>query len=169
MKTRVILRKDIAALGMAGEVVEVTSGHARNFLVPRGHAYAFTKDGMQRVHKDREAAEQRRQLLQKEHESLAARLSSTQVTFEEKVSPEGHLYGSVNAQRIADALVEQGFEVTDRSVKLAEPLRETGEFQIVVHVHGDIEATVKVWVVASAETAAPAAAPAQGADEAAKS
>ncbi len=162
MKTRVILRQDIPGLGLAGDVVEVAPGYARNHLVPLGKAYAFSKDALQRVEKDRAAAEARRAEERARNEALAARLAGVQLTFEERVSPEGHLYGSVNAARIAEALQAQGLEIQERQVRLAEPLKTVGEFDVPVHVHGEIEAAVKVWVVAdqASETAVPESEPA---------
>lgn len=157
MKTRVILREDIPAVGLVGEAVEVASGYARNFLFPLGKAYPYSADALQRVEKDRKLAEERRLAELKEHQAVAARLAEVQLTFEEKVSEEGHLYGSVSAHRIAEALQGQGLAIEDRQVRLAEPLREVGEFEVTVHVHGEVEATIKVWVVA-----ATAEAPAEG-------
>jgi large subunit ribosomal protein L9 len=150
MKTRVILREDIASLGHVGDAVEVSSGFARNYLLPLGKAYPYNADALQRVEKDRKLAEERRMAERKEHEAVAARLAEVQLTFEEKVSEEGHLYGSVSAHRIAESLAGMGLPVEDRQVRLAEPLREVGEFEVVIHVHGDVEAPIKVWVVAAA-------------------
>ncbi len=157
MKTRVILREDIASLGHVGEAVEVNAGFARNHLFPLGKAYPYSADALQRVEKDRKVAEERRLAERKEHEAVAARLADVQLTFEEKVSDEGHLYGSVSSHRIAEALQGQGLPIEDRQVRLAEPLREVGEFEVTIHIHGEVEAPIKVWVVAAA-AAAPTAA-----------
>lgn len=156
MKTRVILRDDIPALGDVGDVVEVSPGYARNHLIPLGLAYAHNADAVKRVDKDRKAAAERRAAIAQEFEALNARLGTVQLTFEEKVSEEGHLYGSVNAARIAAALKEQGLNVVERNVRLAEPIRKVGEYQVPVHIHGDLEAMVKVWVVALKPAEAPA-------------
>ncbi|RMH03444.1 MAG: 50S ribosomal protein L9 [Planctomycetota bacterium] len=158
MKTRLILREDIPSLGHVGDTVEVEAGYARNYLLPLGKAYLHCADAEQRVAKARKAAEERRLAERKEHEALAARLAGVQLTFEEKVSEEGHLYGSVTAHRIAEALREQGLPIEDRQIRLAEPLRSIGETEVVIHVHGEVEAAIKVWVVAAqSEDAAPAA------------
>ena len=151
MKTRVILRQDIPSLGMVGDVVEVAAGHARNYLLPRHLAFPYSEDAMRRVEKDRKIAEERRQALMAEFEVLSAKLSGVQLTFEEKVSEEGHLYGSVSAARIGQALAEQGLDIPERHIRLAEPIREVGEFEVPIHVHGDLETHIKVWVVAGQE------------------
>ncbi|MBC8328525.1 MAG: 50S ribosomal protein L9 [Planctomycetes bacterium] len=154
MKTRVILRADIASLGHVGEAVEVSAGFARNHLFPLGMAYPYSADALQRVEKDRKVADLRRVEEMKEHVAIAARLAEVQLTFEEKVSEEGHLYGSVSSHRIAEALQEQGLTISDRQIRLPEPLREIGEFEVTVHVFGELEAPIKVWVVAAAEAPA---------------
>jgi len=151
LKSRLILRVDIPTLGNVGDVVEVATGYARNNLIPSGKAYAFSKDGMQRIEKARIEAEQLRAELAQEHQALAGRLEGVQITFEEKVSEEGHLYGAVNAKRISVALAEQGLETAESHVRLAEPIRAIGEFEVPIHVHGDLQAMIKVWVVALQE------------------
>lgn len=163
MKTRVILREDIPAVGNVGDAVDVSPGYARNFLFPLGKAYRYSADALLRVEKDRKLADERRLAALKENQAVAARLSGVQLTFEEKASAEGHLYGSVSAQRIAEALQEQGHRVETRQVRLAEPLRDVGEYAVGIHVHGEIEASIKVWVIAAAAAAAAAVeAPAEG-------
>ncbi|MBC8405120.1 MAG: 50S ribosomal protein L9 [Planctomycetes bacterium] len=155
MKTQLILREDIPTLGFVGDVIEVSSGYARNYLVPCGKAFTFSEDGMRRVEKARAEAEQKRIELNKEFEAVADLLNALELTFEEKVSGEGHLYGAVTAKRIADALIKKKFDVTEQNVRLAEPIRTTGEYPVPVHVHGDVNAEIKVWVVAiQAETEA---------------
>jgi len=151
MKTQLILREDIPTLGFVGDVVEVTTGYARNFLIPTGKAYPFSEDGMQRIEKARAEAEQKRIELNQEFEAVAAKLNALELTFEEKVSGEGHLYGAVTAKRISEALAEQNYDVSEHKVRLAEPIRTTGEYQVPLHVHGDINAEMKVWVVAIQE------------------
>lgn len=149
MKTRVILREDVSALGATGDVVEVAPGYARNHLIPLGLAYPYSADAMKRVELDRERAAERRAALLQELEGLAERLRGVQLTFEERASEEGHLFGSVSASRIAEALQAQGLDVAERDVRLAEPIRQRGEYEVVVHVHADLEVKVKVWVVAA--------------------
>jgi large subunit ribosomal protein L9 len=148
MKTRLILREDLPTLGHVGDVVEVTVGYARNFLIPSGKAYPFSEDGMLRIEKARVESEERRAALAEEHSALAKRLDGVQLTFEERAGEEGKLFGAVNAKRIADRLAEQGFELNENQVRLAEPIRTVGEYEVPIHVHGELSAAIKVWVVA---------------------
>jgi len=148
MKTRLILREDMPTLGHVGDVIEVTVGYARNFLIPSGKAYPFSEDGMLRIEKSRVESEVQRAALAEEHSALAKRLDGVQLTFEERAGEEGKLFGAVNAKRIAENLAEQGFELNENQVRLAEPIRTVGEYEVPIHVHGELSAAIKVWVVA---------------------
>lgn len=148
MKTRLILREDMPELGHVGDVIEVSVGYARNFLVPRGKAYPYSEDGMRRIEKAKTEADERRVAMAKEFEAMAQRLEGVQLTFEERTGEEGKLFGAVNAKRIADGLAEQGLGLAENQVRLAEPIRTVGEYEVPIHVHGDLSAQIKVWVVA---------------------
>jgi large subunit ribosomal protein L9 len=149
MKTRIILREDIPALGNVGDVLEVAAGFARNNLLPLGLAMPYSEEGMRAIEKTRAETEVKRAAQAIEHEALAARLASLQITFEEKVNADGHLYGAVTSKRIAEQLVAQGFELPDSHIRLPEPIREAGEFEVPIHIHGDLTANLKVWVLAT--------------------
>lgn len=166
MKTKLILRVDFPELGNTGEVVEVNAGYARNYLVPRGLAYAFSDDAMRRIEKATAEAEVHRAAIRSDMNSVAARLAGVQLTFEENANKGGHLYGAVTAKRIAEALGEHQLDIPEAHVRLSEPIRNTGEYTVVVHVHADIDAEVQVWVVSATPAPAPAAeeAPAEAAE-----
>lgn len=148
MKTRLILREDMPELGHVGDIIEVSVGYARNFLVPTGKAYPYSEDGMLRIEKARQEADARRAELAKEFEALAQRLEGVQLTFEERAGEEGKLFGAVTAKRISDSLAEQGLELAEAQVRLPEPIRVVGEYEVPIHVHADLGAQIKVWVVA---------------------
>ena len=149
MKTRIILCEDIPALGNVGDVLEVAAGFARNNLLPLGLAMPYSEEGMRAIEKSRTQAGEKRAALAVEHEALASRLGSLQITFEEKVNADGHLYGAVTAKRIGEELAVQGFELPDSHIRLAEPIREAGEFEVPIHIHGDLTVDLKVWVLAT--------------------
>ncbi|MAU92624.1 MAG: 50S ribosomal protein L9 [Planctomycetes bacterium] len=147
MKTKLILSVDDATLGHTGDVVEVASGYARNYLVPRGLALPYSDDAIRRLEKHRVAAEKVRIEQLSDMQSLADKLASLELSFTEKVSSAGHLYGAVTAKRISEALGEQGVDISESNVRLGEPIRVVGEFEVPIHVHSDLNAAVKVWVV----------------------
>jgi large subunit ribosomal protein L9 len=144
---KIILKKDVANLGDAGEIVEVKTGYARNYLVPQGFAVVGTASAIkqheetirQRAHKEAKNIA--------EAESKAAQLSAAPVQVAVKVSENGKLYGSVTAAQVAAALADKGFEVDKKNVTVPE-IKELGEYEAQVKCYKGVFATVKVEVVA---------------------
>jgi|FLOH01.1.fsa_nt_gi large subunit ribosomal protein L9 len=162
VKTKLILRVDHPVLGHTGDVIEVAPGFARNHLVPMGLAYDFCEDAVRRIEKNKAAAELVRAEMLKDMEVLSKRMAAIQLTFVENVSAAGHLYGAVTAKRIAEAIAEQGFTIPEAHVRLAEPIRVVGEFEVPIHVHSEISAAVRVWVLAKEEPKAEVAVAEEG-------
>ncbi|MGH7681045.1 MAG: 50S ribosomal protein L9 [Candidatus Eiseniibacteriota bacterium] len=143
----VILLEDMSGLGKRGASVRVADGYARNFLLPRKKAILATGDA-QAVFKDRERA--RISLEQKQRtaaEAIKSRLAGVSLQFSAQVGEEDQLYGSVTIVDIHDALKREGFDIERKNIRLAEPLKALGVFEVPVHLFQDVEAPVKVWVV----------------------
>jgi large subunit ribosomal protein L9 len=141
-----LLKQNIEHLGRIGDVVKVKSGYARNYLLPRGLAVMVTKSNLAAIEQARAAAlaeEQQRVAAMKE---LAQKVGEASVTIEGRASAEGHLFGSVTAGNIA-ALREKGIPVEDKQVRLEQPLKQVGVYDVVVHLHATVEVNCKVWVV----------------------
>ena len=143
----VLLKRSIEKLGRIGDVVSVRSGHARNFLLPFGYAVPVTKANLEQIEKAREAALAEEAARVADLKGLAEKVSQTSVTVEGRANEEGHLFGSVSAAQIATALREKGFQIDEKGVRLDQPIKEIGVFDIPIHLHADVEATTKVWVV----------------------
>ena len=143
---KIILKKDIANLGDAGEVVEVKTGYALNYLVPQGFAAVGTPSAIkqheetirQRAHKEAKNIA--------EAEAKAAKLSAQTVKVAVKVGESGKLYGSVTAAQVAAALVELGYEVDKKNIEVPE-IKELGEFEAKVKCYKGVFADVKINVV----------------------
>lgn len=143
----VILLEEVDGLGKRGATVKVADGYARNFLLPRRKAIEAVGNS-QAVFRDRERA--RVALEQKQRQAaqtLRDRLVQASLQFSVQVGEEDQLYGSVTAGEIHDALTAQGFDVERKAVRLEEPIKALGVFEVPVHLFQDIEAPVKVWVV----------------------
>ncbi|MEH6388250.1 MULTISPECIES: 50S ribosomal protein L9 [Pseudomonas] len=145
----VILLEKIANLGNLGDKVAVKAGYARNFLLPFGKATPANAANI-------EAFEARRAELEKiaaerkaEAEARAEKLAELTVTITANAGEEGKLFGSIGTRDIADAVTAAGVEIEKSEVRLPEgPLRNVGTFDIAVHLHTDVETTVKLEVVA---------------------
>ncbi len=143
----IILLEDITGLGKRGAAVRVADGFARNFLLPRKKAIAALGNS-QAVFKDRERARISQEQKQRQAAGqLRDRLANVSLQFSAQVGEEDQLYGSITVVDIQEALQSQGFEVERKNIRLEEPLKALGVFEVPVHIFQDIEAPVKVWVV----------------------
>ena len=145
----VILLEKVANLGDLGDKVNVKSGYGRNFLLPQRKATAATAANVaafeaRRAELEKAAAEKRA-----EAEARAAQLSELEVTITANTGDEGKLFGSIGTHDIADALTASGVAVNKSEIRLPYgTIRQTGEYDVNVHLHTDVEATVKLIVVA---------------------
>lgn len=142
-----LLKQNVEHLGRTGDVVDVKPGYARNYLLPRGLAVLVTKGNMAEVERARAQALAEEDARLAGLKDLGAKLADLSVTIEGKANEEGHLFGSVNAAQIAAALREKDVAVDEKMVRLDSPLKEIGVYDVTVHLHADVEAAIKVWVV----------------------
>ena len=144
---KVILQQDVRHLGRTGDIVKVRDGYGRNFLVPRGMAVVADERNVHRLeHQKREVSAKAAKVLI-EAKALAERLGQTAVSIKVQAGEEGKLFGAVTNRDIVDALGAEGVVVDRRQVELAEPIRQIGVFNVPVHLHPDVEAAVKVYVI----------------------
>lgn len=144
---KVILRQDFETLGKIGEVVDVKDGYARNFLFPRGLAYAALKGNIRALDDEKKAVEKRNLQELKAAESLAAELETVSVTIPVQVGEEDKIFGTVTTQMIADALKEKGHDIDKRKVEIEEPIKALGIYGVNLKIHQNVNAKIKVWVV----------------------
>jgi large subunit ribosomal protein L9 len=146
---QVILREDVASLGHAGDLVRVKPGFARNYLIPQGKAIAATEASKRELeHQQRVIAEKvrrERDLLEAERKKY----DGVVVEITAQAGEEGKLFGSVTSAQIADTLAERGLELDRRRIDLADPIKSLGEHDVVVRLHRDVTATLKVKVIAA--------------------
>jgi large subunit ribosomal protein L9 len=142
-----LLKQNIEHLGRIGDVVKVKSGYARNFLLPRGLAVMVTQTNVAEIERARAMAMAEELKRVAGMKDLATKLGDASVTVEGRANAEGHLFGSVTAAQIAASLREKGIPIDDKQVRLENPLKEIGVYDIPVHLHATVETTVKVWVV----------------------
>lgn len=142
-----LLKHNVEHLGRVGDVVNVKIGYARNYLLPHGLAVPVTKSNLAQIERARQLALAEEQARLQTLKELAQKLAETSVTIEGRANEEGHLFGSVNQAQIAAGLRAKGFAIEDKQVRLDQPLKEIGVFDVVLHLHQSVDATVKVWVV----------------------
>lgn len=144
---KVILLKDVPALGQAGMVKEVKEGYARNYLLPRGLAAEATESSLRSLAGQQRAQAERAQRDRTEAEQLAASLESAVIEIPGRGGEGGRLFGSITAQDVAEALTRAGFGVTKKQVELHEPIKTAGFYKVPVRIGLGIVAQVDVNVV----------------------
>ena len=144
---KIILKQDIQNLGEAGEVVEVKSGYALNYLVPQGFASVATKAALKQYEETiRQRAHKEAKLIA-DAEGVKKNIEAMPVKLTVKVSENGKLYGAVTSAMVADALAALGINIDKRNVNLPE-IKETGEFEGSAKIYKGVVAAVKVLVEA---------------------
>ncbi|MDO4939048.1 MAG: 50S ribosomal protein L9 [Lachnospiraceae bacterium] len=144
---KVVLLQDVKALGKKGDVVEVSEGYARNFLLGKKYAVEATTANLntlklQKANADRIAAEQLA-----EAQETADKLSKVTATVAIKAGENGKTFGSVSSREIAQELEKQGIIIDKKKIVLPEAIKEFGEYDIKVKLHKEVAASVKVNVV----------------------
>jgi large subunit ribosomal protein L9 len=146
---RVVLRDDVENVGRKGDLIEVTDGFARNYLVPRGLAIKATKGVVQQAEAMRRNREARDARDREAAQALADQLTGRRIEVRARAGEGGRLFGSVTATDVADAVRAQtGVELDRRKTQLAEPLKALGAVEVPVKLHADVEVTLTVDVVA---------------------
>ena len=145
---QVILLEKIDNVGSLGDLVEVKSGFARNFLLPQGKAEMATPSNIEAFEARRADLEQQQAEQLQSARQRAARLEDTTVTVTSRAGTEGKLFGSIGTEEIRAALESAGHEVEKKEIRLPEgPLRAVGEFPVTLHLHGDVDVEITVEVV----------------------
>ena len=143
----VILLEDLKGLGNKGATVHVKPGYARNYLLPRGIAIAAgTKAGnlYQELDRQREIRDQK---VLADARAQAQKLEGVEINISAAANEEDTLFGSVTAQDVAEALERAGHSVDKDRIELPEHIKQLGKYDVPVHVHAGVSATVKIWVV----------------------
>jgi len=143
----VILRQAVEKLGGPGDVVSVSNGFARNFLLPRGVAYEATEGNKKRIAQEKARLEAAENTRRETAQEFAKKLEEVSITFAARVGEEGKLFGSVTAADIAQQLEAQGHHVEKRQIDLHEPIKALGVYRVPVKLHADVKPEIRVWVI----------------------
>jgi large subunit ribosomal protein L9 len=145
---KVILRSDLKGLGKRGDIVEVSEGHARNFLLPKGHAFTATDGAVSQATAMRRARDLRDAQDRESAQAVASKLVSTTITIKVKAGAEGRLFGSVTAADVAAAIAEQAHIELDRRKLHVDTIKTTGTHQVSAKLHHDVEFPITLEVLA---------------------
>ena len=145
---QIILLEKVANLGTLGDIVKVKAGYARNFLIPNGKAKRATEANIAEFEQRRTDLEKAANEILTATQERASKLEGLMVQVTQKAGVDGRLFGSVTNYDISEALKAQGFEVSKGAVRLPHgPLKQVGDYDIVLDLHTDVKATIKVSVL----------------------
>ena len=144
----IILLETIDRLGGLGDLVNVKAGFVRNYLLPQGKAKVATAENIAEIEARRAELEKHEAELLAAAQARAEKLEGLEVSITAKSGGEGKLFGSITNANITEAVNEKGIEIEKSEVRMPEgPIRMAGEYEIVVHLHAQVDATIKVTVI----------------------
>lgn len=145
----VILLQDVKSLGKKGEIVKVSDGYARNFIIPKKLGVEATKQNLYELKLQKDAEERRQKEIYEEAVALGKKLEETKITLKIKTGEGGRTFGSVSTKEITAALSEQaGLQIDKKKIQLSEPIKSVGTFMVAVKLHPKVTAELKVVVEA---------------------
>lgn len=144
---QVILLEDISSLGKAGDLVKVSDGYGRNYLIPQKKAILATEKNIKALEHQKRLVQHRMAKTKKDIQKMAQEIESLSCTFSKTVGESGKLFGSVTTMEIEAYLKENGLEVDRKKIQLDEPIKSVGMYTVPIKLHPDVIAQLKVWVV----------------------
>jgi large subunit ribosomal protein L9 len=142
-----ILMRDVPSLGKRGDIVKVSAGYARNYLIPKGDALPSSDAARHQLAEQEKQAEQRENRARREANQMANQLRRVSLTARVRVGDEDRIFGRVSAGDISSLLKEKGFNIDKKKIILEEPINSLGIFTVEIKLHPEVTTRVKLWVV----------------------
>jgi len=161
---KIILRKDVATLGDAGEVVTVKNGYANNYLIPQGYAIRATEGTLKALETEKKQQARKIEQRRKEARELSAKVEQMTLNISAKSGESGKLFGTVTSGDIAEALKAQGVEIDRRKIQLEAPIKALGKYEAEAKIYMDITAKLNIVVAAEGAEAVEASEAAEAAE-----
>ncbi len=144
---KVVLLENVPSVGKAGDLVKVSDGYGRNYLIPQKKAVPATEKSLKVIEHQKRLVQQRMDKAKKDAEKLGREIEKLSCTFAKTVGESGKLFGSVTSMDIESYLKENGLDVDRKKISLEEPIKNLGMFTVPIKLHPDVTAQLKVWVV----------------------
>lgn len=144
---RVFLHKDVAKIGLAGEIIKVEDGFARNFLIPRKLASEVTQKNEDQFKNRLKVVEHRKEVIATQTSMLAEKIKNVRVKIRRKMHDDGKLYGAVNALEVVEALAKEGISISKSQVDFGKLIKSKGTFEVTIKLTSRLKPTLKVDVV----------------------
>lgn len=144
---KVILLEDVPSLGKAGDLVKISDGYGRNYLIPQKKAVIATEKSLKVIEHQKRLIQQRMEKAKKNAEKLGQQIENLSCTFAKTVGESGKLFGSVTSMDIENYLKENGIKVDRKKIALEEPIKNLGMSNVPIKLHPEVTTHLKVWVV----------------------
>ena len=144
---QIILLENIPSLGKAGDLVKVSDGYGRNYLIPKKKAVLATEKSLKVIEHQKRQVQQRMEKAKKDAEKLGQRIEKLSCTFAKTVGESGKLFGSITSMDIENYLKENGIDVDRKKIAVEEPIKNLGMFTVPIKLSAEVTAHLKVWVV----------------------
>ena len=144
---KIILREDMDALGLEGDIVDVANGYGRNYLIPKGIALEANTQNIKLLETQRKKIEIKRLKAKEEAEKVKERLADVMITISQKAGEEDKLYGSVTSMDIAAHLEKQGILIDRKKISMDKPIKALGEYEVPIRLYPEVTGSIKVTVV----------------------
>lgn len=144
---KVILLTDIPNLGKSGDIVEVKDGYARNFLIPKKLTLLATPQNVQLAQRKKEQELKKEKAEKEKMKRLAEQISKISCTISARAGEEDKLFGEITNKNIAESLAAEGLEIDKKKIKIEQPIRKLGVYNVQVKLHPEVIADLRVWVV----------------------
>ena len=143
----VYLNKDVEKIGLAGEIIKVGDGFARNFLIPKGIAIEITEKNRSQYLAKIRKVENRKEAIASQLSMLAAKINTISLTLKRKMHDNGLLYGAINAGEIVDALAMQAIQITKNQIEFEEMIKNKGTFKVFIRLSATLKPSVAVTII----------------------
>jgi len=143
---KVILQENLENLGHIGDIVKVAPGYARNYLIPKGFALLANEKNTKAMEHAKRQLEYKKNKMLEQAKAIAAKVEAITLSLVHQAGEEGKLFGSVTNMELAEQLKIQGLEIDRKKIVLADPIKQLGEYTVVVKIHPEVSANLKVVV-----------------------
>ncbi|HLC06906.1 MAG TPA: 50S ribosomal protein L9 [Candidatus Babeliales bacterium] len=144
----VYLRKDVEKIGLAGEIINVGDGFARNFLIPQGFAIEITSHNKSQYLSKIRKVDNRKEVIASQTSMFAEKLNTISITLKRKMHDDGQLYGAINASEVVDALANQGISITKSQVEFEKSIKSKGMFKVSIKLTTRLKSAITVTIIA---------------------
>ncbi|MCX6559838.1 MAG: 50S ribosomal protein L9 [Candidatus Aminicenantes bacterium] len=150
---KVILKQDVENVGHKGDILNVAAGYGRNYLIPRKLALEVTASNLKMIDIEKASLKKKVEVERSSFQDLIKKLNQVTLTFARKAGEKDHIFGSVSASDLKDALDKLGFDIDKKKIVLDEPLKRLGNYAVPIKIYHDDRAEIKVQVVKEEEEA----------------